>query len=97
LVEGADDVLSALIGLGGGRESEAPKRRHGPRPPPETTPKELDEAETSVTRLLGPTPVPVDELLRQCHLSPSIIATVLLELELAGRLDRHPGGLVSLR
>jgi DNA processing protein len=100
LVEGAEDVLSALIGvggMGGRRGTEAPKRRYGPQPPPETTPKELDEAEISLTGLLGPTPVPVDELLRQCHLSPSIIATVLLELELAGRLDRHPGGLVSLR
>ena len=97
LVEGADDVLSALIGLGGRSPVEAPRRRHGPHPPAETPQLELGQAESAVTGLLGPTPVPVDELLRQCHLSPSIIATVLLELELAGRLDRHPGGLVSLR
>jgi DNA processing protein len=97
LVEGADDVLAGLASLGGRIAAEPPRRRPAPRPAPETTQNERDEAETSVTRLLGPTPVPVDELLRQCHLSPSIIATVLLELELAGRLDRHPGGLVSLR
>jgi DNA processing protein len=97
LVEGADDVLSALIGMGGRIPAEPPRRRPGPRPPVETGQSELDAAESKVTGLLGPTPVPVDELLRQCHLSPSIIATVLLELELAGRLDRHPGGLVSLR
>jgi DNA processing protein len=46
---------------------------------------------------LGPTPVAVDELVRQCHLSAAAMATVLLELELAGRVERHPGNLVSLR
>ncbi|HEV2676819.1 MAG TPA: DNA-processing protein DprA [Aliidongia sp.] len=97
LVESADDVLSALLSLGGRGTIEPPRRRSASRPPPETSANQLDEAESSITGLLGPTPVPVDELVRQCHLSPSIIATVLLELELAGRLDRHPGGLVSLR
>ena len=97
LVEGAEDVLQALSSLGGRNSFEPQRRRPPPRPPPETSPIQLDEAESAITRLLGPTPVTVDELLRQCHLSPSIIATVLLELELAGRLDRHPGGHVSLR
>jgi DNA processing protein len=45
---------------------------------------------------LGPTPVAVDELVRQCQLSPAVVVTILLELELAGRLDRHPGNQVSL-
>ena len=97
LVEGADDVLAALISMGGRIPVEAPRRRPTPRPQAETPQLQQGEAESAVTSLLGPTPVPVDELVRQCHLSPSIIATVLLELELAGRLDRHPGGLVSLR
>jgi DNA processing protein len=46
---------------------------------------------------LGVTPVAVDELVRQCHLSAASVATVLLELELAGRVEHHPGNLVSLR
>src|SRR5215468_4295736 len=46
---------------------------------------------------LGPTPVAVDELVRQCHLSAAAVATLLLELELAGRVERHAGNLVSLR
>jgi DNA processing protein len=46
---------------------------------------------------LGPTPVAVDELVRQCQLTASALATLLLELELAGRVERHPGNLVSLR
>ena len=46
---------------------------------------------------LGPTAVAVDELVRQCHLSAAVVATLLLELELAGKVERHPGNLVSLR
>jgi DNA processing protein len=46
---------------------------------------------------LSPTPVPVDELVRQCQLSAAAVATLLLELELAGRIERHPGNLVSRR
>ncbi|MGH7046056.1 MAG: DNA-processing protein DprA [Stellaceae bacterium] len=46
---------------------------------------------------LGPSPVAVDELVRQCQLTASAVATLLLELELAGRVERHPGNLVSLR
>lgn len=50
-----------------------------------------------VLQALGPSPLPVDELLRRCQLSPGAAANILLELELAGRLQRHPGNLVSVR
>jgi DNA processing protein len=50
----------------------------------------------TVTDLLSPTPVAVDELIRQSGLSPAVVHTVLLELELAGRLERHAGGKASL-
>jgi len=53
-----------------------------------------DERSRSV-ELLGPTPVSVDDLVRLSHTSPSIVRTVLLELEIAGRLERHGAGLVS--
>jgi DNA processing protein len=46
--------------------------------------------------LLGPSPVSLDDLIRMSGLSPTIVRTVLLELELAGRLERHGGGLVTL-
>jgi DNA processing protein len=46
--------------------------------------------------LLGPTPILLDDLIRMAGVSPAIARTVLLELELAGRLERHGGGLVSL-
>jgi DNA processing protein len=50
-----------------------------------------------VLERLGPTPVTVDELVRQCQMSAAVVATLLLELELAGQVERHPGNLVSLR
>ncbi len=49
-----------------------------------------------VTNLLGPTAVAVDEVVRQSGLPSPIVQTVLLELELAGKLERHAGGRVSL-
>ena len=49
-----------------------------------------------ITDLLGPSPVSIDDLIRMAAASPAVVRTVLLELELAGRLERHGGGLVSL-
>ena len=57
----------------------------------------LTDARKQVLELLGPSAVAVDELIRQCQLSASIVLTILLELDLAGRLERHPGNQVSLR
>ena len=61
-----------------------------------TTNINMDEARAEVISLLGPSPVAVDELLRQCHCSAPIMGMVLLELDLAGRLERHPGNRVAL-
>jgi DNA processing protein len=57
---------------------------------------EADRVRDEVLSLLGPSPVMVDELVRQCHCSPPVLGMVLLELDLAGRLERHPGNRVSL-
>jgi DNA processing protein len=50
-----------------------------------------------VEELLGPSPVPVDEIIRLSGASSGAVQMALLELDLAGRLDRHAGGKVSLR
>ena len=47
--------------------------------------------------LLGPSPVPVDEIIRQSRAGSGAVQMALLELDLAGRLDRHAGNRVSLR
>ena len=57
---------------------------------------EADKVRGEVLSLLGPSPVTVDELVRQCHCSAPVMGMVLLELDLAGRLERHPGHRVSL-
>ena len=49
-----------------------------------------------IVALLGPSPILLDDLIRMAGASPTIVRTVLLELELAGRLERHGGGMVSL-
>lgn len=45
---------------------------------------------------LGPSPVDIDELIRATRLPPRKVHVVLLELDLAGRLQRHGQQLVSL-
>lgn len=55
-----------------------------------------DQARRRVLTCLGPAPTPVDDIIRDCGLSPAMVAAVLLELELAGRVERGAGGRVSL-
>jgi len=92
LVQNAEDVLEAI------RPLFAPSVRQQPEPfaAAATQADVTEDQRRSVTGLLGLTPVPVDELIRQAALAPAIVQTVLLELELAGRLDRHAGGRVNL-
>lgn len=96
LTEGAADVLDVLGDLL--RRPLAEPERGGFRASAGVAPaeSELDAARGSVVEALGPAPVMVDEIIRQCQLSPSMVSWVLLELELAGRLERHPGNRVSL-
>jgi DNA processing protein len=49
-----------------------------------------------ILELLGPTPVGIDDLVRLAAAPPAVVRMVLLELEIAGRLERHGNGLVSL-
>jgi len=49
-----------------------------------------------IEELLGPAPVLVDELVRQCAAPAAAVLSILIEFELAGRLHRESGGRVSL-
>jgi DNA processing protein len=55
-----------------------------------------EDERSRIVILLGPTPAAIDDLVRLSQTSPAIVRTVLLELEIAGRLERHGGCLVSL-
>ncbi|MES5484781.1 DNA-processing protein DprA [Bradyrhizobium sp. INPA03-11B] len=49
-----------------------------------------------IINLLGPSPISLDDLIRMADVSPAVVRAVLLELELAGKLERQGGGLVSM-
>jgi DNA processing protein len=99
LVESAEDVVEVL-----NRILASPLREPGPPPPapaerpavPPADDAEAAAARATVEDLLGPHPVTVDELARTSALALPALQQVLLELELAGRLERHPGQQVSL-
>lgn len=92
LVQSAADILEALSPLDP-RALASPVRGYSA---PLETADASDRERAAVTDLLGPTAVPVDEIVRLTGLPPAIVQTVLLELELAGRLERHAGGRVGL-
>ncbi|MDB5696281.1 MAG: dprA [Sphingomonas bacterium] len=92
LVQSASDVLEQLRPLDP-RSVRSPADPFSPAPLEDAS----DADRRRLTDLLGPVPVGVDEIIRQARLPPPVVQTVLLELELAGRLERHAGGRVSLR
>ena len=91
LIQTADDILEQIRPIDS-RAVRAPTDGYAGPPPEDAS----DRDRTRVAGLLGPVPVSVDELVRQSGSAPAIVQTVLLELELAGRLERHAGGRVSL-
>ncbi len=92
LVTEAADVLGVLRPIvGQSTELRVEEPDHTPTPFAEPGRSERE----SIIALLGPTPVVLDDLVRLSNLSPAAVRAVLLELEIAGRLERHGGGLVS--
>ncbi|WP_193370880.1 DNA-processing protein DprA [Pelagibius marinus] len=89
LIESAADVLTAL---GAQRRLATPPPPAGGAgsvvtPPPEAAPAERADIE----ELLGADPILVDDLVRLSGLPIAVVHGVLLELELAGKVERHPG------
>jgi DNA processing protein len=92
LVTGASDVINAVQPI-----MERPFALDARESDEEPLDFDTDPSERErIVSLLGPSPVSLDDLIRMSGLSATIVRTVLLELELAGRLERHGGGLVSL-
>jgi DNA processing protein len=86
----ASDVVNAVEPIMG-----RPIELHEPDDePPADEPDASDRIR--IVNLLGPSPILLDDLIRMAAMSPALVRTVLLELELAGRLERHGGGLVSM-
>jgi DNA processing protein len=90
LVQNAADVLEAV--------QPSRTRVASPRFEYEPSADEFDgDAVDAIETLLGPSPVPVDELIRLSGAPSGAVQMALLELDLAGRIDRHAGNRVSLR
>ncbi len=96
LVQSKDDILGQLPFKGATTEKKS-RPPVGPSQPSEKT-VEIDTADVrrQIESALGAAPAAVDELVRQCQVSAAVVATVLMELELAGRLERLPGNRVAL-
>ena len=91
LIQNAADVIEAIRPLAGQvRSGSTPYQSAEP-------PMDGEGALGLVEELLGPSPVPVDEIIRLSGAPSGAVQMALLELDLAGRLDRHAGGKVSLR
>jgi DNA processing protein len=95
LTESVDDIVAEL----------SPGAPLPPRPtlsvtePPapfEAGEHELERARRTLLEQLSPSPVPVDELVRATGMPAALVAAVLLELSLAGKLDRQAGNRVAL-
>jgi DNA processing protein len=91
LISEAADVITAVAPI---MERPIHLREIDDDEPLDFEPEATDRAR--VLNLLGPTPVSLDDLIRMSGASPATVRVVLLELELAGRLQRQGGGLVSL-
>jgi DNA protecting protein DprA len=96
LTETADDVLRVLGGAATTSRRETPIAPVVPPGAPGDDPDPDDAARQRLAEALSPSPVPIDDLIRLCRLPPAVIASILLEWELAGRIERHAGNRVSL-
>jgi DNA processing protein len=94
LVESADDIfheLGALLaGLGTSAHAEAPDAQQDSGP-------ELDKEYEILLDALGFEPAGVDALVARTGFRPDAVASMLLILELEGRVEQQPGGIFCRR
>ncbi len=100
LVTEPDDILEALQPMTGLKERAfnepitpaAEPQLATPTPPPTLSDKDRD----TVINALGPAPIDINEILRTTDLPVAATRAILMELDLAGRIEHHSPGLVSL-
>ena len=96
LTESAADVLQVLDGMLRATLAEPPAPADAATPALDAD-DAIGAARDEILEQLGPAPTALDDLLRQTGVPAGLLRMVLLELELAGRLERHPGDRVALR
>lgn len=95
LVQEAHDILENINSFTGTKPALHEARQ------PHWEPEDLTETDAETVRDLilqniSMTPVTVDELVRNCHLTIPAVQMALLELELAGRVQRLPANRIVL-
>ncbi len=102
LVRGTNDILELIP------QPEQPDlpiptpepRRHTPEPieiPDGPKPRDTSTLHTQILAQLGPSPIAEDQLIRDLNMPAHMVSSELLTLELDGRIQRQPGGLLSAR
>ena len=93
LVTEAADILEAMRPLDERMRTDVLREPFAP-PTDDEEPAQSDR--DRILQALGTTPTSLDDLLDHARVAPGTLQLVLLELDLAGRLERHPGGGISL-
>ncbi|MFL5238207.1 MAG: DNA-processing protein DprA [Rhizomicrobium sp.] len=95
LTESAEDVLNVLTPMlaHAFREPETPSRFPGDA---KVLERDIEKVRDMLLASLAPSPIEIDELIRQCLLPAPLVMATLLELEVAGRVIRHAGNRISL-
>ncbi len=98
LCETASDVLAVLPdGPPAPRVLGAPRSEAAPLPQPSPPmPETGNTVRDAVLGLLGAAPTAIDDLIRRCQFSASLVTAALAELELDGRVETLPGSRVCL-
>ncbi|MBT3238096.1 MAG: DNA-protecting protein DprA [Rhodospirillaceae bacterium] len=96
LVESAENVFEAFQDAYRPSLEEQERIDFKAKIPPPPSDDEVEKARLPIKESLGVEPVTVDEIIRNCQVSLPIVSMVLLEMELAGCLERHPGNKVSV-
>ena len=91
----ADDILQSLNGLRLKPLRESATEWTGPTPTPNTEEDDL-ELRKLILENLSFTAVEINDVIRATKQPAHKIISILLELELAGRIERSPGNKVNL-
>jgi DNA processing protein len=96
LIQSLDDILSHLPPMRAMSSKFSASTANHPQPTENNNKNTTPDLRRKIEAALGASPAAVDELVRQCQVSPALLAPVLLELELEGKLERLPGNRVAL-
>ena len=96
LVRSCEDIMEGMMDFSGNAMREPYPPFIPLHPSVDIVADPPENAHDEIMDKLSFTPISVDVLLRSCHFNISVLQTVLLDLELAGRIKRLPGNRIQL-